>query len=318
MKIKETIVKLIAFGTIILLIALLIKKVSPPNVDNYYAAISDKISNNKEPSYYFIGSSRVQKSVNPKILRDHFNNSNIHNTAISSSTFLSNCILADYLIRTQGSNVLFIELSPIIPELPKGLIKFSNEANINITETIKALTKKENLRQKTIINLNALNSYFFLKTPLKESMKRILNHNNDSEKSSTKLMGFISLKGNNFYSTTPFITYKEINYSSKKNKNLKSYHNYINYLLELSELYDSKIVFFLPVTYLKEKEKDIVIPLYNSLPDSVKIRYSKGFIESITNANYLLDGNHFNNKGATKYTNLLCPLLEGYFTTTNK
>lgn len=312
MKAKKTIIKLITFGSLLFLITLFVKKIAPKS-NNYFATIANDILSVRDTSYYFLGSSRVQRMINPQILQEHFNNKNIYNTGISSSTFLSNCILADYLIRNQTPKVLFIELSPITPELPNGLIKFSNEVNLDIIKSINSLNKHQNIRQKILLNLNSLNSYFFFKTSLKEYIKNILDQN--SKESKIRLMGYISLNENNFYSTSPFITYKEINRSSRKNKNISSYQQYINHLLKLGNQYNSKIIFFLPVTYKKEKEKDIVIPLYNSLPDSIKIEYSKDFFESITHSKYLLNSNHFNSLGSEQYTKLLCPLIERYFNT---
>ncbi|WP_109852046.1 hypothetical protein [Aquimarina sp. AU58] len=312
MKTKKTIIKLIALGTIVLSTILLLKKDTFYSDTNYFASIANEISNIKGISYHFIGSSRVQQSINPKILKEHFGNRNINNLGINGSTFLSNCILADFLMKEKTSKVLFIELSPLKQELPSGFIKFSKEANINILKTIDKLAKNESFRKRLLLKLNILNYLFFKKISVKEDVRRMLSQNDD-DKGNIKEMGFISLNESNFNSTSPFISYEEINSPSTKNKNLTSYQNYINYLLELSSENNSKIIFFLPITYRNEKEKNIVIPLYHSLPDSLKIKYSKSFLDSMVNSKYLSDENHLNSLGAKKYTNLLSHLIESSF-----
>ncbi|WP_438422584.1 hypothetical protein [Aquimarina macrocephali] len=309
MKTKKSITKLFILGAIVLFIILLFKKNSLDIDDDCFASIANDIANNKETSYYFIGSSRVQNSINPEILEEHFGNKNVSNIGISGSTFLSNCILADFLLKEKTSKVLFIELSPIKQELPNGFIEFSKEANIDILETIDELTKNESFRKRLLFKLHILNYLYSKKISVKKDVKRILSQNDNKERE----IGFISLNKNNFNSISPFITYEEINSPSIKNKNLTTYQNYINYLLELSSKKNSKIIFFLPLTYKNEKEKNIVIPLYHSLSDSLKIKYSKRFLNSIVNSKYLSDENHLNSLGAEKYTNLLSPLIESYF-----
>ncbi|WP_109300416.1 hypothetical protein [Aquimarina sp. AU474] len=312
MRRKKTILKLITFGAIIFFVGLFFRSISPKKTETQFSTIVKNMNNKEKPSYYFIGSSRVQKSINPAILREKFHNQNIYNLGISGSTFLSNSILTDFLIQNHTPKVIFVELSPIIQELSTGLIQFADEAELDIFKSIHELNKKENVLKKTRIGINTLNSYVFAKNPLKKDIKRILGVHH--QKRNKKIVGFVPLDQNNFESTTPFITFNEINSLSIKNKDLSSYHNYINYLLELSSKHNTKLIFFLPITYKNNKEKNIVIPLYNSLPDSIKIKYSKKFIKNITNTKYLYDNNHLNNKGAEKYTYLLCSLIENYFT----
>ncbi|TSE08637.1 hypothetical protein [Aquimarina algiphila] len=312
MKTKKTFIKLIIFGAILFFTILLIKKTSPPDTDNYFVSIADEISNSKEGSYYFIGSSRVQKSINPELLKVHFDNENIYNMGISASTFLSNCALAEFLIINKKPKVLFIELSPILPELPEGLLKFSDEVDFDVFRSINSLNKHESIHQKILINLNQLNNYTFSKISLKDDLKKILGLKD--QQSNKRAMGFVSLKGNSFNSTSKFITYREINSFQRKSNKSNSHENYINHLLELGIKKNTKIVFFLPITYQREKEKSITVPIFNMLSDSLKIKYSEKFIAEITKAKYLSDSNHFNNIGAEKYTELLYPLIESYFT----
>lgn len=307
MKIKKTLIKLIAFGIIIFFLILILKKVSPIE---YSSDITDEISRIKDSSFLFIGSSRVQKSINPKILREHFQNKNIYNLGVSGSTFLSNCIFADFLMKKSAPKILFIELSPIIPDLPSEFIDFSSKENIHLLCSIEKLTKKESFRKRLILKLDIINHYFFKKILLKENLKKILRFNVNNKE---KLAGFVSSAENNYNSITPFLRYKELN-SYKTNNDLSSYHNYINHLFKSGNQHNTKIVFFLPITYNKKAEKDIVIPIYNSLPDSSKIKYSKEFISSIINPAFLSDSNHLNGLGAEKYTTMLLPYLENYFT----
>ncbi len=309
MQIKQSLLKCGGFLIIISSLIFITKKNNPTsdNLDILNAIQTIKSTNT--PSFYFIGSSRVQRSINPQIITTHFKNTSVQNLGISGATFLCNAIIADYIIRNQSPKVVFIELSPILSSFPKPFIEFIDAVNIDISSVISTFPKKESFRKQVEFRMELLNQYLFNTILVKEDIKKIIAYDSLRKNNATTI-GFTTSKENKFHNTSSFITFSEI--ITPLDKKLNDYQNYINHLVTLGAKKRTKVIFFLPVTYRKEKEKETVISMYQKLPDSLKIMYSKEFINDITNAKYLLDKNHFNTKGATAYTNLLCPIIEQY------
>ncbi len=260
-----------------------------------------------DTSYYFLGSSRVQRSIDPILMSKKSKKENVYNLGISGSTFLNNCILADYLIRSNKKKKIFIELSPIIPSLKPGLLNFADASSLNPFRSILRLQRKESYLDQAMFQLKLYNDYLFSKINIKEGLKK---HIPGLSKKISHQIGYSEDTKKGAKSITSFITYKEINIQHKSKINLNKYHNYIEHLDSLAARHQTKIVFFLPITYKSPKEKDIVIPLFQSLRSNQKLAYSKHFISTITNSDYLLDINHFNKFGAETYTSLLSTLIE--------
>jgi hypothetical protein len=127
------------------------------------------------------------------------------------------------------------------------------------------------------------------------------------------LIGFNSVDKNTSYSTASFLKISDINVVTSQFINLSEYKKIIDYLNTSAKKLNTQIIFFLPLTYQRQAEKEIVIPLYNSLPPDMKLEYTEDFIQSLTNGQYLLDKIHFNSAGAEVYSQLMIPLLKRYF-----
>ncbi|WP_152537390.1 hypothetical protein [Aquimarina pacifica] len=313
MKSRKSIIKLSIFGLILLITTISIRQIISVSTTNNNLSSFDEIINvlsnpTQDTTYYFIGSSRVQRSINPEIIKKYFKGIDFQNLGISGSTFLGNCILSEHLLKKESPKVLFIELSPIKPKLSQHFIHFSTKANLNIFESINTFNST-NSQEQLLFNLNILNDYLFSRVSLKHDGRDLMQLNKSKKKST---IGFISTDENSHNSILPFLKYEDLETTKYKNENIDIYLKYMSYLEALSKQTNSRVIFFLPVTYKKEKEKNLLIPIYNKLPNHLKLKYSEDFFQEITNSSYLLDKNHFNSKGAEKYTSLLCPIIKSH------
>ena len=308
MKINKSILKLICLSAIIILLTLIVNKVTADNYRKLYIKnINEKVESLKDSSYFFIGSSRVQKSINAQEVNKVFKNRNIVNLGITASTFISNCLLAESIMK-KNSGVFFIELSPTIFKLSEGLVLFSKEMEIDLLKGANQLFHKEKTYSRYVHMLKIYGSYLFIKYSYQRKIRSLFRTNE------MILVGFDpNDKTQKTHSISSFLTYNELVDAKNKQVKLDSYKNYINYLTDLSVQHKSKIVFFLPLTYKSVGERNIVIPLYQSLPDSLKVVYSEKFLNEITNTDYLNDINHLNTKGAKVYSQWLGEYLNANY-----
>lgn len=306
MKIKKSILKLFSLGCIITFFILIINYVSKDTYKkSYIENIIDLKKRMKDSSYFFIGSSRVKRSIDPKEVKKIFKNRGIINLGINSSVFISNCLLTESIMKIHNG-VFFIELSPALFKLSNGIVMLSNEINIDIENSAKQLFQKESSYDGYLhllkIYKNKLSSELAYELDYKRKIRSLFFDDTEFR----ELPGFISIEvANNINSISSFLTYNELVTLKKTKVNLDNYKIYINHLMDLSVKYKSKIVFFLPLTYKKKEERDIVIPLYQMLPDSMKIKYSEKFLNEITNSDYLQDIIHLNSNGAKVYSQWL-------------
>ena len=116
-----------------------------------------------------------------------------------------------------------------------------------------------------------------------------------------KKFGYIFSDKNNYHTTDSFL--KMVDLERKTDQDLSEYYDLISHLNQVAKKHNTKIHFFLPLTFNKKQERDIVSTVFQFLSDEQKVKYTTGFLNSISNANNLRDKNHFNNKGAKVMTN---------------
>ncbi len=309
MYLKKTSFKLFLIVSVFSVLIFFIKKSNKPQ-PYFIKANKSILEKHSSTSYYFIGSSRVQKSVDPNNIKSTLGTQNIFNIGISGATFLENTILADYIIKTPNRKVLFIELSPILSSFSKTSIQFYDTNNMTPFKTLNLLTNSLSLSKRLNFNFNIYNSYLFSKIAIREDIKNLINPQLDID--NRILMGYSPVIKNDTKSLSSFLTYQEMMVTDYSSVNFKNHYGYIDHLINLSKKHNTKIVFFLPLTYRSQKEKNIVIPLFRSLPKNMKLEYSKKFLDSMRNPKYLSDINHFNEAGAQQYSSLLFPLLKDF------
>lgn len=303
--------KLLFFCTILgALIAVIKKQIQPVKSDAMAKAVG-KIDSTSGPSYYFIGSSRVQRSFNPAILSDCLNGVEINNWGMSSCTFFYNCIIADFLMDQRGNKALFIELSSISSDIPPSFLDLEKMAGFNTTDIIKNLSKGQSLTDRFSTYINFFDSKAFDMISIREEMsaafKRLLNE----EVLLSTHFGYLESDDNEVQETDSFLDYHEIHQEPFGDKEAITPHLlYIDYLLKKARQQGVNIYFFLPTTYNSNVEKHLVIPIFNALPETARIDYDSTFLNAIGKAEYLADKNHLNKKGAEVHSAEMCRLLK--------
>jgi hypothetical protein len=260
-----------------------------------------------DTSIIFIGSSRVQKSTDPDIINGHYDHYQIVNLGVMGGNFLSNCVLADFVIQQRGHKIIFIELAPLIDEVPNGLEDISAQTGLSIFHSALHLTQSRSLPEQSALLLNMINQKLYNSITLRDEVREVLGygpaHNHDHR------VGFHPEDKNDFHQTKPFLQWKEIRNHDFSTIDLTSYEAMIHQLEGLAKANDTQIVYFIPITYRTQIEKSIVLPLYRALPDSMKLEFSENFLQEMTRAEYLMDENHLNREGATEYSRMIIPLM---------
>jgi hypothetical protein len=276
---------------------------------NDQADALDRLSTAADTSFFFVGSSRVQRSIDPKIINAHYDGFRTVNLGISSGNFLSSCVMANFILRQRGHKVVFIELAPLLDELPDGLFKVSSETGLSPFRSVLDLTGNHSFSERSMLIVNIINHHLYNSITVREEVREIFGYKMDD---SDQLIGFQSSDKNDAHDISSFLTWQEINTNRSNAIDLTKYKTMIGHLENLAKSNNSRIVFFLPVTYNKQIEKSIAISLYQVLPYTMKLEFSAHFLEQMARKEFLMDGNHLNAQGATAYSRLLIPLLEKY------
>ena len=267
-----------------------------------------------DTSLYFIGSSRVQKSVNPKLLQDYFRNFQVINLGISGGNFLSNCVMAEIVLKRPGNKVVFIELAPILDELPDALYSVASQTtDFSPSGSARAFATNRSYAEQSTLMLTILNRELYKSVTIREELFDILGFN--VRKSNSNWIGFDPYDKNECEDARSFLTWQEIHSETEVAVDLSKYAAMISRLELLANEGDSRIVFFLPITIRERLEKRIILPLYRTLPDSMKLEFTPGFLSGLSQPGFLGDENHLNRRGAEVYSTSLVPLLENHLLT---
>jgi hypothetical protein len=266
-----------------------------------------------DTSLYFVGSSRVQKSIDPKLLQDHFRNFQVINLGISGGNFLSNCVMAEIVLKRPGNKVVFIELAPILDELPDGIYRVASQSDFSPSGSARAFATDRSYADQSRQMLAILNSELYKSVTIREEVFDILGL--DVGKSNSSWIGFDPYDKNECDHARSFLTWQEIHEQTVPPVDLLKYAAMISRLEGLAKMNDSWIVFFLPITVREPVEKGIILPLYRTLPDPMKIEFTPGFLNALSQPVFLGDENHLNRRGAEVYSTMLIPLLETHLQT---
>ena len=245
-----SIVKLAVTLIAVSLIIAILKKNTTTHNTKAVKELTKSIENSTDTSYYFIGSSRVQKSIDPNILSKAVNGKSVFNLGISNSLFLSNCFLADFVMEQKGEKIIFIELSALNEHFPKSYTIVANALQINSYSKLWSYTKNYSITDKVKLFFSIINQQLFSAFSIKIKAIRFLNYNK-KEVDKTKLIGYCSSKRAECDNTTSILSRQDlINYSDERIDH-RQYFNLITQLLEKSKTNHSKIFFFLPITMQK-------------------------------------------------------------------
>lgn len=274
--------------------------------DSFYPIISE-FNHGQSHTFFFIGSSRVRKGLDPDIIQVHFPKSRVYNLGITGSTFLSNVILAEQVILKKGKSTLFVEISPFKPSLPKEFVEFSKVNDFHPLLSIIRMTAGLPRLSSLMLILETINIELFSLVSIKKPLSMLITNKTESQKS---WLGYNPAYHGKYHLTTDFLKIEDIEnlFSDNQSKNYSL--SVIHYLQSLAQANDSEIVFFLPITFIKAEEKGIDVALYNSLSKKNKLIYTQDFLEKVSKREYLLNKNHFNLQGSKIYSSNLVPIIK--------
>lgn len=261
---------------------------------NYY-----KVDNGTQ-NCYFIGSSRIRRSINPKILKDELPDVNFYNWGGSGFAFNNNLIMVEKLSQSQNNNIMFVEMSRV---------KFFRSIQYLYMYTFDDVCFElkmyfNNAPFSTIedqINiLNDIKSFILTIFSISKDVNLVID-----PKSFKKSYGFIAdtavFHGSEYY----YLRSVDLLEKSKSAGLKNSYKELIINTIKDVEGKNGRIVFLLPLQFTDSNEKELLLTIFNSIPDQNKLKYSRSFLNKIMNSEYLLDATHLNSKGAELYTHEL-------------
>jgi hypothetical protein len=268
----------------------------------YFHQTSKEIQKIENSSICFVGSSRVKNGIDPTLLNQNNSKVKAYNFGVNGSTFYHNIIFSKYLIKNFNPKELFIELSPInykihIIHLDYNIDIISLDYNIDIISLI-------NLLAPLTDNIKTAEDFLFRKLSLRNSMRNLIYQ--DSIKDD---IGYNYINENNYFTSESFLTIGDL--YKKQNIDISAHINLIIDLKALAKKHDTKIRFFLPLTFNKIEEREIVSAVFQSLSKEDKVEYTNEFLTKISNSENLKDKNHLNSKGAKIMTTYF---KKNYFT----
>lgn len=295
----KTTLKLLAFIAFLVLVRLLISSIKPE--DQEVSRFCNTLTSTNENSVAFVGSSRIKRGIDPTLLKEHFPDHEFINLGSNAETFISNYLITSFLLENTKCGVVFMELSPIKKELTYFNYKVLKKLRIDITENINLFNSKnriESLKFRIDLQNEIITKDFFAK----EDLKSILKPN------SQYIFGFLPEDQNHTHDVSSILTEEDLNAHFHFLEH-NQYTRGINALLQKANENKKSLYFLLPVTNKNNVEKEIVIPIYNSLEAKYKLVLDTKFFTSIRNKEYLLNTNHFNTAGSKIYTNELARLI---------
>ena len=260
-----------------------------------------------ERRFYFTGTSRMKCAVNDSLLNDQGSNNRFFNAGLGYGTFISNVVLANKLMSSIDSPVIFIELSVANGRMPYTFSLVSEPANT--VSSMWPLLRKTNFTDVYHIYGPFAEHYFIDYINLKPYLKLY--------KSNFMLADFFGqLKKYNVlqYNPQSFLTESEIKNAGFKNVIVpESYRTIIKELITKAHETNSHIFFVLPISISNAEEKKRLLDIYSIIPEKNKLSYSSSFLKKISDPAYLADEIHLNIKGADIYTNYIKEVINERF-----
>jgi len=246
---------------------------------------------NTKPKAIFIGSSRIQASIDPVLLKQQLPQYNFYNLGLSGSSILYNCHLAEKLIPTIPSgSLVFVELSDFRLS-PSGYFY-----HFNTHKDLYEITKK---RIALSVRFNELESVFFSLIDVRAQLKASLS----SSKAFLKEVGFTKWKTTYTGKENTFINSADVNAQGKPLSALQNrYLRILNELIAEGKKSHVKIIFMLPLNIKGAEKKQELLPIFHAIAESNKWTYTSDFIRKMSFKKYQGDIIHLNETGAKLYS----------------
>ncbi|RYY58944.1 MAG: hypothetical protein EOO05_14825 [Chitinophagaceae bacterium] len=303
---KRTIGKLVLFFAImacpVIFLSSLTRKLRARSASQYFRIPEPDAA---DTGWYFIGSSRVQMSVDTSLLASGLHKQGIHNLGVSGATFLTNCFVAAELMKSHLPKILFIELSAMLTEMPVDIFEQRPSIEADMYRTARRFYKNRNLRDQLLLSGEFANHFFSARIFYYDQLRNAVLHNAPGRHPD---YGFIAWPENGYSSDKSILRWPELS-SYMNPQAVEEYRFYFQELQKMAAGTNTRIIFFMPVTFGSEMERRLVIPVYNSLPLQDRIELTPELVQNITDKKYLMNANHFNEGGARVYSNWLVTAL---------
>lgn len=251
-------------------------------------------------SIFFLGSSRIQRSVNSQLIQDSLSTWQVYNVGLLGNTLAQNLYLAQYIKNLPGDKVVFIELTSYmvnypetfktaveyleLPDFPNSYYKFL-EKPLPPSKNYGFLDDFEKAFWNTMIqNQNAIKGIVFRE-----------DYNGYDE------IGFSPTNRNDIVTQESFLSQEDLLAFASCPLDVNIYGK-VNQVLKTQKQNEFKVVFLLPITCNDKAEFEVKVPVFNKIPKEAKWEYEEQFLQDITNSKYLENKNHLNSLGAYVYS----------------
>ncbi|WP_462251932.1 hypothetical protein [Ekhidna sp.] len=291
----------IAYLSFIILFWCTIKLYAPENFESQRFKSTIEGLNNK--SVVFVGSSRFRRGISDKELAARIPNRQFVNLGVFRNTMLPNFILSEFLIDSTEVELIFFELSLLNFEFTSSQMDLIRSLELSIPNSLNLISSGNSLEDlRTTVSIH--NDLLLSKLIIKNQINAILG-----KKNTQPLFGYLPSKDNDVADESSFLKLEELTSTPGQKIDLHSYRILLNTLIRKADARNKKIVFMIPSTSRRPAEKDVIIPLFNSISRENKLIVDSLFFQRITKAEYLMDRNHFNLEGAIVHTNELARLI---------
>lgn len=255
--------------------------------------------NKNLPTYYFIGTSRVQQSIDPEILKADLPDNNFLNLGITNNSFLYSCKVASNLMKEGPRKKIFIELTGLA--LPPS---DSYYLLLHTTDVLDVLKQHLSI-QCTTEDISGLLFYMF---NIHSDLKKVVYASLDIY--SRPEIGFMPNNRTYTGAMEGMLTPQSFAIIPPMDSTIPdAYLAIIDQLQKEAKETESEIQFILPLTIVNASEFDIDMSVFARLPDDMKWTYSTEFLHDMKKQQYLSDEYHLSYAGAVRYSHELATFI---------
>jgi hypothetical protein len=261
---------------------------------------------NDRPTFYFVGTSRVQRSISPAVLKNELPGDNFVNLGISNSSFLYSCKAASNLLKQRsGKKVIFIELTGL------SLAPSDSYYFLLTPGDVWKVIRQHLSIQCTQEDVSGLLFFMFsIHSDLKKVVYSRLDLYGQPE------IGFVEGMHDYAGSLHAMLTPESFTMKTTVSPSLlDAYREAIKQLRKEAAEAGSEIQFMLPLTINKTSELHIDMAVFAQLPENMKWSYSGEFLKTMNNRQYLSDKIHLSAEGAIHYSHELSKFIKARFST---
>lgn len=251
-------------------------------------------------SIFFLGSSRIQRSVNSTLIEDSLRDWQVYNLGLLGNTLAQNIFLAHYIKSLPGNKVVFIEFTYYLSSYPETFekameyLELPNFPNSYVEFLGKPLTPTKNYSFLEDLEI----AFWKAMIQNQNAIKRIVfqdDFNGYHE------IGYSPTNRNDVVSKESFLSLEKWQEFAQSKLDTNLFEK-ANQILKSQKQKEFNVVFLLPVTANDQVDFEGKIPAFNHLPKDSKWEYKEQFLKEIANPAHLENKNHMNSLGAFVYS----------------